>query len=701
MVSSPESMRNVAFVGTNHGGKTTLVESLLYVTGQIPRRGRVLDGTTTTDYEPEAIAKQISTSTSFAHLNYKNTLINILDCPGFVDFTEEVKLSLLGADIAVFVVEPDKEKLLQIDSLLSYTEQLGIARLVFINKLDKHDLNLNEIMEALTSLRDSKEQKPFAPLLYPVMSANGITGYSDLLTNETFSFNKDGTITKSEPPESLLQELETDREKLVENLADCDDELLERILDGKELSRDLLEKDLKASIKQGHLVPILGGSAQAELGLRQLLDEIVSVFPDPSSRIYKTPEGKAIESKTDGPFIGQVIKTYVHPQSGKLSLTKVISGSLTADMHLAATNRHDPKDRVGGIYSLFGKKQETHGLAHPGEIVAIARLEHIHTGDTISDAQLPIVLEKPMEPPPLYSLAISPLHQSDEAKLSTLLHKITEEDPIVKVDRDPDTHEYCLYGQGDVHLTLTKQKLERKYHIELHSEKPQIAYKETIQTKVEAHYKHKKQSGGRGQYGEVYLRIEPLERGSGTKFTESIIGGAVPRQYIPGVEKGVIEALSKGPLAGFPVIDISVDLFDGSFHEVDSDEISFKMAAIGAIKDGLAKAHPQILEPIAMVEISIPNSFTAGVLGQITGRRGHILGYGALETHPNWDQVQAHIPQAELWNYIIELRSLSHGLGYYTWKFDHMAPVPPSLSQTLIAQAQQAHSESHNGGHGH
>lgn len=293
----------------------------------------------------------------------------------------------------------------------------------------------------------------------------------------------------------------------------------------------------------------------------------------------------------------------------------------------------------------------------------------------------------PPQASPLYSLAISPKNRADEAKLSTLLAKLVEEDPLLKVDRDPDTHEYCLYGQGEVHLTLSRQKLERKYSIQLDSKRPSIAYKETIQSKVEAHGRHKKQTGGKGQFGDVHLRIESLPRGSGLKFSESVVGGSVPRQYIPGVEKGVMEALQRGTMAGFPVVDVSVNLFDGSYHDVDSDEMSFRMAGILAMRDGLPKCHPIILEPVTEVTVHVPTRYTSGVLSQMTGLRGHILGYGANPDRSGWDQVTAHVPQGELWDYIIELRTLTQGLGYYTWKFDHMAPVPPTLSQELVNKA--------------
>lgn len=694
MPTSASKIRNVAFIGINRSGKTTLVESLLHLTGAISRRGKTQDGSTTTDFEPESTARQISTQTSMARTTYRETTINILDCPGFVDFSEEVKLSLLGADIAVFVIEPDPGRLIQMDTLLRYTEEIGLARLVFINKLDKPDVKFEETLAILKNMPGSKTPRPLAPLHYPVLEG-GFTGYVDVLKKEAFKYGAQGKPEKIDVPGSVQGELEAAREKLVESLADTDDTLLELVMDGKEPDLEIMEKDLKRAVKAGTFVPILVGSATTDAGVPTLLDTIVSLCPSPDDREYKSKDGKAITVKEDGPVVAQVIKTYVHPQSGKLSLTRVFTGTITPESQIIDTTRDGHKERIGGLYWLLGKKQETMATAGPGSIVALARMETPHTGDTLVTEKEAAVMATPPPAPPLYSLAIAPKNRSDEAKLSTLLAKLVEEDPLLKVDRDPDTHEYCLYGQGEVHLTLSRQRLERKYSIQLDSKRPKIAYKETIQGKAEAHGRHKKQTGGRGQFGEVYLRLEPLARGSGLKFLESVVGGSVPRQFIPGVEKGVMEALQRGPLAGFPVVDMSVNLFDGSFHDVDSDEMSFRMAGILAMRDGLAKAHPIILEPIAEVKVHVPTNYTSAVLGQMTGMRGHILGYGANPERSGWDEVSAHVPQGELWDYIIELRTLTQGLGYYVWKFDHMSPVPPTLSQELVSQATaHAHTES-------
>ncbi len=690
-MSNASAIRNVAFIGLNRSGKTSLVEALLHLTGAISRRGKIQEGTMTTDYEPESTSRQISTQVSAARTTYKDVLFNILDCPGFVDFSEETKIALMGVDAAVFVVEPDAHKLIQMDTLLRFTEEIGISRLVFVNKMDKPDLNFAETLSVLKDMPGTKTPRPLAPMHYPIGLGSQLAGYVDVLKKEAFQYGAQGKAEKMTVPGDLQSELETAREKLVESLADTDDALLEMVLEGSDPPLDLLEKDLKQAVKAGTFVPILIGSAQSDAGIFTLLDTIISLCPAPSEREYKDKDGKLINVKEDGPVISQVLRTYIHPQSGKLSLTRIFSGTLNADASLVDTTRGGNKERIGGLYWLLGKKQETMPTAGPGSIVAIARLETPRSGDTLCSERETTIMPEPPTPPPLYSLAIAPKNRNDEAKLSTLLAKIIEEDPVLKVDRDPDTHEFCLYGQGEVHLTLARQRLERKYNIQLDSKRPKIAYKESIQTKVEAHGRHKKQTGGRGQFGDVYFKIEPLERGAGSKFSESVVGGSVPRQFIPGVEKGVMEALGRGPLAGFPLVDVSVNLYDGSYHDVDSDEMSFRMAAILAMRDGLAKANPNILEPIAEVKIIVPSNYTSGVLGQMNGLRGQILGYGPHPTRSGWDEVTANVPQGELWDYIIELRTLTQGLGYYIWKFSHLSPVPPTLAQELIQQATAAH----------
>jgi elongation factor G len=438
-------------VGINRSGKTSLVEALLHLTGANSRRGKIQDGTMTTDYEPESVTRQISTQVSMARTSYNGVTFNILDCPGFVDFNEEVKVALMGVDAAVFVVEPDPGRLIQMDTLLRFSEEIGISRLVFVNKMDKPDVNFAETLHVLKDMPGTKTPRPLAPLHYPIGAGTTFTGYVDVLKKEAFKYGAQGKPEKMDVPSEVSGDLETAREKLIESLADTDDTLLEMVLEGNDPPLDLLEKDLKLAVKAGTSVPILVGSAATDVGIFTLLDTLLALCPSPAEREYKDRDGKPIEVKDDGPVIAQVLKTYIHPQSGKLSLCRVFTGTITGDSQLLDISRDGSKERVGGLYWLQGKKQETMPTAGPGSIVAIARLETPRSGDTIVTEKETRVMPLPPAPPPLYSLAISPKNRNDEAKLSTLLAKLLEEDSILKVDRDPDTHEFCLYGQGEVH----------------------------------------------------------------------------------------------------------------------------------------------------------------------------------------------------------------------------------------------------------
>ena len=626
--------RNIAFIGIHHSGKTSLVESLLLLTGAITRRGKILDGTSTCDHSPESIARQMSTSVSAVHTNYRDFQFNILDCPGFIDFSEEVKLALLGVDTAVFVLEPDPGRIVQIEPLLQYTEEIGIASMVFINKVDKPDIGFEETLNALGSISRRGKRLPLVPLHYPITTESALIGYVDVLRREAHKYGASSTTEKMDIPEDIATPCQHAHEKVMESLADFDDAVLEMVVEGKDPPLTLLEEDLKKAVRSGAIIPVLAGAALTDAGVLCLLDSIIEYGPSPLDREYRDQEGNVITVSEDGPIVAQVVKTYIHAQFGKLSLTRVFTGTIRGDSRLTDTSIEGSNDeRAGGLYELLGKKQDQVQTAGPGSIVAIARLEKPRTGDTLTSNNNPAIMKRPPVPPPLYQLSISPKSRADEAKVMTLVGKILEEDPTLSMEYDPDVREHRLGGQGEMALKVALERLDRQYHLQVATERPKIAYKEAIQSQVEAHGRHKKQTGGHGQFGDVYLRIEPLERGAGSKFSQSIVGGAVPSQYHPGVEKGVMEALNRGPLAGFPLVDVSVNLFDGSYHDVDSDEMSFRMAAILAMREGLPKCRPQILEPIASVTAVAPTANISGVLAQVTGRRGQILGYAARENN--------------------------------------------------------------------
>lgn len=685
-----KAIRNIAFIGANHSGKTTLVESILHLSDAITRRGKIQDGTTTTDSDAESIARQMSTAVAAAHTMHKGHLINILDCPGFVDFSETVKLALCGVDLAIVVVDSQTAHIHQIEPWLRYTEDIGLPRMIFLNKLDRPDTDFSEIVSQLKFLTGGDGSHPMVPIQYPISGDGGLLGFVDLLHHQAFRFGSRGQTSESTIPVDILALEESARDNLVERLADIDDEVLEMVVEGKEPEVTTLERDLREVVHTGFVTPVLVGSAITDAGVLPLLDAIVELCPsiDDRHRQYKDRSGTPLVVSEQGSVVAQVIATYINGQSGKLSLVRVFTGTVRADSHLVDATSSGPSERAGGLYLMMGKKAEPVAMAGPGAIVAIARLDSARTGDTlVLDSNYPLVMWAPPAPPPLYSLAIAPARRSDEAKLSTLLGKLAEEDPMLKIDRDPHTREYCMYGQGEVHLAVARMRLERKYHISVKSQRPEVAFRETIRQPAEAHGRHKKQTGGRGQFGEVYLKLEPLERGTGNTFVESIFGGSVPRQYIPGVQKGVLEALQRGPLANFPMVDVSVNLFDGSFHEVDSDEMSFRMAAILAMRNGLPKTQPVILEPVEEIFVFVPSQYTAGVLAQLTGRRGQILGYEPNDNHKGWEVVAAYVPQRELWDYITDLRSLTHGLGTYRSRFSHLCPVPAVLADELKQSA--------------
>jgi elongation factor G len=528
---------------------------------------------------------------------------------------------------------------------------------------------------------DSKGR--MVPVQLP-MNDDAVFGYVDVLRCGAYKYSANGIAESIDMPLPMAGTVSATHEQLLECIADVDDSVLEMVIENKEPPLNVIEDDLRKAVRTGAFVPVLVGSAQNDAGVLCLLDALITLCPSPFCHEYKDQHDKVLEVKEDGPIVAQVIKTYIHPQFGKLSLSRIFTGTIRNDSRLHDNSIEGaPDERIGGLYQLQGKKQDSIPSAGPGEIVAIARMETARTGDTLSNNGINTVLYRPPVPAPFYTLSISPKSRADESKVMGLVSRLLEEDPTISLEWDSASREHRLGGPGEVVLSVALQKLERQYHLQVTTDKPKIAYKEAIQSPVEAHGRHKKQTGGHGQFGEVYFKIQPLQNGTGNQFSESIVGGAIPQQYIPGVEKGVMEALQRGPLAGFPLIDVSVNLFDGSFHDVDSDEMSFRMAAILALREALPRANPQILEPISSVMVVAPSQYISGVLAQITGRRGQILGYSGREDEPGWDEVNAYIPQSELWNYIIDLRSLTHGLGYYRAEFSHMAPVPFSISEEL------------------
>src|SRR5215469_4028054 len=668
-------IRNVAFVGPHHSGKTTLIEALLAHSSAIPRKGLVTDGTSTTDHDPESHAHQMSVTPSFAHVQTDGVRINIIDCPGAVDFFEETKFALLGADAAVVVVEADPARIPQVEILIDHLEARKMPHCFVINRLDRPGA---DFPATYAQLRQRFGNHVVAEHL-PIGQGENFSGFVDVVSMKAFAYGDNGATSAATLPEHIADKT---HEELLEALADFDDHLMEEILEGQEPPLDEVERDLVADVSADKIIPVLVAAGIRAWGVPQLLDVMLRQFPDALITPRVDDQGKPVEPNPAGPLVAQVCKTFVHPQSGKISVTRIFAGTVTGDSQLTSPAHPDTKERPGGLFVLQGKTQTAVTSAGPGSIVAISRLEGTHTGDTLTVGNGKTSMPRPTSAKPAFSLAIRPHDRADEAKLSQLLVRMKEEDPTAVAERAAFTDELVLRGHGEMHLGVTVERLQRKYNVKLDTHLPAVPYRETINNKTQQQGRYKHQTGGHGMFGDVHLEIQPQSRGTGFKFDERIVGGVVPKQFFPGVEKGVREALEKGPIAGFPVVDVCVTLFDGSYHTVDSNEASFRMAAALAMREGLPKCNPALLEPILRAEITVPTHFTSVVLQQVSGHRGQILNYGASDERSGWDTVKALIPQAELPRYLTELRTATQGLGYYVAEHDHFEFAPPKVTQT-------------------
>lgn len=663
--------RNVAIVGPYLSGKTTLLESLLSVTGAVSRKGRVVDGNTVGDASPEARDRQMTVEVNAAYTEYGGICFTFLDCPGSVEFAQETYHALVGVDAAIIVCEPDTDRVLTLTPLFQFLDHWEIPHLIFINKMDRSRAQFVDILQALKTV----SSRPLVPHQYPIWQGETLTGFIDLISEQAYQYHPGAPADPIPLPESLKEQEHAARAEMLETLADFDDHLLEELLEDIDPPQEEILQDLKQDLGADLIVPVLIGIAEQDYGVRPLLEALLREAPEP----LVTAERRSIGADNSTP-IAQVLKTYCTPQGGKLSLVRVWQGTLTDGMVLNGI-------RTGGLYQLMGQQQQSLTEAAAGSIVALGRMEGIKTGDTLSpDAQLVDALPKAERLTPVYALAITPEKRSDEVKLSSALSKLLEEDPSLVWEQHGDTHEVILWGQGDIHLQVALDRLRRKYGLPMSTHLPQVPYKETIRRAANnIHGRYKRQTGGHGQFGDVYLDIMPQPRGAGFSFSEKIVGGVVPRQYIPGVETGVREFLAHGPL-GFPVVDVAVTLINGSYHTVDSSEQAFKQAGRIAMQEGMSKCEPSLLEPILAVTISVPTEFTSNVLRLISGRRGQVLGYEAKANWKGWDEVQAYLPQAEIQDLIVELRSLTLGVGTFRWQFDHLQEVPDKVAERVLAK---------------
>jgi elongation factor G len=660
-------LRNIAIAGPHHAGKTTLVEALLAHCGAIPRRGSVRDGTTTTDCEPEAIGHLQSVCVGFAHTSCGPVDVTIVDTPGFIDFFEETKTVLTAVDAAVIVIDAEPDRVAQTAGLVEHLEMRKTPHLFFVNKLDRPGANFDA---TLAALREAYGPHVVATHL-PIGAGPAFEGYVDLATRKAHA--KDDK--PAEIPSALQPSVEAQRTILLEALADFDDTLMEELLDGKDPDQDEIERDLCEDCAHDQIIPVLVGSAQENVGVAALVDAIARLFPSPATEPRTDADGKPVVPRADGPVVAQVCKTIVHPQQGKLSVVRVFTGTISPSAPLVNASRGNATVRLSGIARLFGKKQEPVQSAGPGAIVALARLDGVCTGDTLSSPNARVLMPTAPLAEPLFAVAIAPAQRLDEAKLSQALARLIDEDPALRVGRAEFTNELQLLGSGETHVSTATERLARKFNVDVKTHPPSIAYRETIQSGTEIHSRYKHQTGGHGQFADVKLRFEPRERGSGTSFSEKIVGGVVPKQFFPAVEKGVREALATGGPHGFPVTDIHVTLFDGAFHDVDSSEASFKTASGMGVRDALHKLGTVVLEPLMRVETTVPSPSLSSAVSQLTAKRGQILGFESADK-PGWDRIVALVPQAELARYATELRTATAGLGTYTARHERFEIAP-------------------------
>ncbi len=672
--TSARGPRCIALVGPYLSGKTTLLESVLHRTGAIGRQGKVTDGSTTGDASPEARSHGMSVELNVASCEYLGDQFTFVDCPGSIEFAHEGAEVLNGIDAAVVVCEPDEKKVPALQLILKQLEERNIPRFLFLNKIDKAE---GAIRDVLTYLQQASAN-PLVLRQLPVWDNGIATGFVDLALSRAFVYKEHAESEVVDLPDDLSAENDQARFGMLEQLADYDDELMEQLLEDIEPPRDKVFEDLSRELASGQIVPVLIGSAENGNGIRRLLKALRHEAPG----IADTAARLGVEASGDT-AVAQVLKTFHTTHGGKLSLARVLAGNIPDGTTLYGKEGQD--ERIAGVFSLMGQETQKLPGAAAGDTVAFGRLDEITTGETVStDKGETVQLGTNFVLPPVYGKAVSAKERKDEVKLSTALAKIIEEDPSIRLEVNQDTNEMIIWGQGEMHLRVDLERLAGKYGIETETRERRIAYKETIRKSVTQRGRHKKQSGGHGQFGDVEIEIKPLPRGSGFEFTDSITGGVVPKQYIPAVEAGAREFLASGPL-GFTVVDISVKLIDGSYHAVDSSEQAFKTAGRIALSEGMPQCSPVLLEPIVAVEVHCPSDATSKVNQIVSGRRGQLLGFDGRDGWAGWDTVKAHMPESEIQNLIVELRSATSGVGTFSYEEDHLAELTGKLAEQVLA----------------
>jgi elongation factor G len=667
--------RCIALVGPYLSGKTTLLESILARTGAISRQAKVTDGNSVGDASPEARAHGMSVEVNVATAEFMGDTYTFIDCPGSVEFQQEQVAALACADVAVVVCEPDAKKVPALQLVLKDLEERGIPHLLFLNKIDKAEGRVRDILSVL----QPASTKPMVLRQIPIWENGIATGFVDLALERAFVYREHAASEVIDIPADLADRESEARYDMLEKLADYDDELMEALLEDMEPPRDRVFDDLARELAEGLICPVFLGVAENGNGILRLLKALRHEAPS----VAVTARRIGLEAPA-GATVVQVMKTFHTTHGGKLSVARVLAGDVADGTVLYGRDGKD--ERVSGVFRLMGQEPSKIGKAEAGATVALGRLDAVITGETLSTVKGTCAQLAALEPMPgVFGLAIAAQERKDEVKLTSAIAKIIEEDPSISLEHNAHTHEMVLWGQGEMHLRVALERLKGKYGIQAETRKRRVPYKETIRKGVTVRGRHKKQSGGHGQFGDVVVDIKPLPRGAGFEFSDTITGGVVPKQYIPAVENGVKEYMTHGPL-GFTVVDVAVTLTDGSYHTVDSSEMAFKTAGRIAMSEGMPQCSPVLLEPILAVEIAVPSEATARINQIVSGHRGQILGFDARPGWPGWDVVKAHLPEAEMQTLIVELRSATSGVGTFTSGYDHLAELTGKLAEQVLAE---------------
>ncbi len=677
-------IRNVAVVGHGGVGKTSLVEAMLFAAGATTRLGKVDDGSTTTDFDPDEIRRKISINTAVAYCDWKGHHLNLVDTPGYGDLIADARAGLRVVEAAVVVVDAVAGVQVQTEKVWKFANEFELPRAVVVNRLDRERADFFRTLEACTRRLKGR----LVAVHVPVGEEQGFKGFVDLVTQKAVTFGADGKPVEGSVPADLAERVKEHREKLVEAAAETDDDLLNKYLEEGSLAEDEMLRALRTGIAQGKIVPVLCAAAGKGIGIQAVLDLIVHEFPSPADR--GEVSGTDLKGKQAGtraadpkaPVAALVFKTLSDPHLGKLSLFRVYSGTVRADATLVNPARA-ARERMGHISWLQGKTQKNVEALGPGEIGVVPKLKETATGDTLCDEAQPFELPRITFPEPAINFAVQPKTRGDEDKISSALVRIAEEDPTVHHHFDPETKQLLISGVGSMHVEMTVERMKRKYNVDVTLLPPRIPYKETVKGRAEGQGKYKKQTGGRGQYGDTWLRVEPMARGGGFEFVDDIFGGAVPRNFIPSVEKGVRECMKKGILAGYPIVDMKVSLYDGSYHDVDSSDMAFQIAASMGLQKVFMEAHPILLEPVMNVVVTTPADVTGDIIGDLNSRRGRING---MEPTGETAIVHASVPMAEMLTYESSLRSMTGGRGAYSMEFSHYEEVPAFQADKIVKE---------------